>query len=196
MVMFFGLCNSPATFQTMMNFIYRDTILKYESQGTTIWVYIDNIGIATCTTLEDHIQAVTDVLRVAEKHDLFFSLNKCLFHVPEMDYLGVILGRGVTCMDPVKISSIKDWPMPTKVKDVCSFLGFCNFYRIFIKGFSKHAQPLNALTRKDMEWKWTTHEDKAFQTLKDLVTSEPVLAHPNQDQLFVLEVDASGTAID
>src|SRR5258708_22073095 len=79
-VMFFGLCNLPATFQTMMNFIYRDTILKYKSQGTTIRVYIDNIGIATRTTLKDHIQAITDVLQVAEQHDLFFSLKKCLFH--------------------------------------------------------------------------------------------------------------------
>src|SRR5258707_7053297 len=112
-----------------------------------------------------------------------------------MDYLGVILGRGVTHMDPVKISSIKDWPTPTKVKDVHSFLGFCNFYCIFIKGFSKHAQPLNTLTRKGIEWKWTEHEDKAFRTLKDLVTSEPVLAHPNQDQPFVLEVDTSGYTI-
>src|SRR5258707_10626122 len=108
---------------------------------------------------------------------------------------GVILGRGVTRMDPVKISGIKDWPTPTKVKDVRSFLGFCNFYHIFIKGFSKHAQPLNALTRKDAKWQWTEHEDKAFRTLKDLVTSEPVLAHPNQDHPFVLEVDASGYAI-
>src|SRR5260370_18186487 len=97
--------------------------------------------------------------------------------------------------DPVKISGIKDWPMPTKVKDVRSLLGFCNFYRIFIKGFSKHAQPLNALTRKDTEWRWTKHKEKAFQTLKGLVTSEPVLAHPNQDLPFTLEVNASRYAI-
>src|SRR5258708_21021163 len=112
-----------------------------------------------------------------------------------MDYLGVILGRGVTCMDPVKISGIKDWPTLTKVKDVHSFLGFCNFYHIFIKGFSKHAQPLNTLTRKDTEWRWMEHEDKAFQTLKTLVMSEPVLAHPNQDHPFVLKVNTSGYAI-
>src|SRR5258708_26744884 len=95
-----------------------------------------------------------DVLQVTKTHDLFFSLNKCLFHAPEMDYLGVILGRGVTCMDPVKISGIKDWPMPTKkAKDICSFLGFCNFYHIFFNGFSKHTQPLNPLTRKETDWK-------------------------------------------
>ena len=138
-VMFFGLTNSPAMFQTMMNLIYRDIILKHEALGTTIRVYIDDIGIATRTTLTDHIAAVRDVLHVAKTHDLFFSLDKCLFHAPEMDYLGVILGRGVTRMDPVKISGIKDWPMPTKVKDVRSFLGFCNFYCVFIQNFANHA---------------------------------------------------------
>ena len=102
-------------------------------------MYIDDIGIATRTTLDDHVQAVTDILQVAKTHDLYFSLEKCLFHAPEMDYLGVILGRGVTRMDPIKISGIRDWPTLAKVKDVHSFLGFCNFYCIFIKDFSKHA---------------------------------------------------------
>ena len=138
-VMFFGLTNSPATFQTMMDNIFRDVILKHKPLGTTIRVYIDDIGITTRTSLEDHIMAVRDVLSVSLAHNLFFSLEKCLFHAPEMDHLGVILGRGVTRMDPVQIFSIKDWPMPTKIKDVQSFLGFCNFYRIFIRGFANHA---------------------------------------------------------
>ena len=194
-VMFFGLTNSPATFQTMMDNIFRDVILKHEPLGTTIRVYIDDIGIATRTSLQDHVAAVHDVLSVALTHDLFFSLKKCLFHAPEMDHLGVILGKGVTRMDPVKIAGIKDWPTLTKVKDVHSFLGFCNFYRIFIRGFANHARPLNKLTRKDTPWQWGKEEDEAFRKLKDLVTSEPVLAHPDQEAPFELEVDASGYAI-
>ena len=138
-VMFLGLTNSPATFQTMMDNIFHDVILKHKPLGTTIRVYIDDIGVTTCTSLQDHIAAIHDVLVVALTHNLFFSLEKCLFHAPEMDHLGVILGRGVTHMDPVKISGIKDWPTPTKVKDVRSFLGFCNFYCIFIWGFATHA---------------------------------------------------------
>ena len=82
-VMFFGLTNSPATFQTMMYFIYWDVTLKHKALGTTIRVYIDDIGIATHTTLVDHIVAVQDILHVAQTHDLFFSLDKCLFHVPK-----------------------------------------------------------------------------------------------------------------
>src|SRR5258708_32742408 len=115
--MFFGLTNSLATFQTMMDCIFRDTVLKHEPLGTTIWVYIDDIGITTYTSLQDHIVAVRDVLMVSKAHNLF-SLEKCRFHALDMDHLGVILERGVTCMDPIKISGIKDWPTPTKVKDV------------------------------------------------------------------------------
>jgi hypothetical protein len=69
-------------------------------------------------------------------------------------------------MDPVKISGIKNWPTPSKVKDVRSFLGFCNFYRPFIRGFAHIAKPLNELTKKDVEWSWGTRQEDAFQTLK------------------------------
>src|SRR6266702_752206 len=105
-VMYFSLTNLPVTFQTMMNYIYHDVILKHKSKGTTIHVYMDDIGIATHTTLTDHILAVNDVLRVAYEHDLYFKPEKCLFHAPSMDYLGVILEKGVTRMDPVKIAGI------------------------------------------------------------------------------------------
>ena len=98
-------------------------------------------------------------------------------------------------MDPVKIAGIKDWPTPVKVKDVCSFLGFCNFYRAFIRGFASIAKPLNALTKKDQEWNWTSECQCAFDTLKSRVTSEPILAHPELDKQFELEVDTSGFAI-
>ncbi len=76
-VMYFGLTNSPATFQTMMNYIYRNVILKHEPLGTTIHVYMDDISIATRTNLDDHIWAVHDVLKVAQLHDLYFKPEKC-----------------------------------------------------------------------------------------------------------------------
>ncbi len=135
-VMYFGLTNSPATFQTMMNYIYREVILRHETRGTTIRVYMDDIGIATWTNLTDHIAAVRDVLQVAREHDLYFKPEKCLFHVPSMDYLGVILEKGVTRMDPVKIAGIDTWPMPKNVTEVRRAVGFFNFYCPFIKGFT------------------------------------------------------------
>jgi hypothetical protein len=76
--------------------------------------------------------SVCDVLHVAEKHNLYFKLSKCTFYASSIDYLGVIIEKGMTHMDPVKIAGIKNWPSPNKVKDVHSFLGFCNFYRPFI----------------------------------------------------------------
>jgi hypothetical protein len=129
LVMFFGLKNSPATFQNMMNYEYRDTIDYWNARGTAIRIYMDDIAIATSTNLEDHIKAVSAVFEVAERLDLYFKPEKCTFHAPRMDYLGVILEKGITRMDPIKIAGIKNWPTPTKVKDIRSFLGFCNFYR-------------------------------------------------------------------
>jgi hypothetical protein len=97
-------------------------------------------------------------------------------------------------MDPVKISGIKDWPMPKTIKDVRSFLGFCNFYRPFIRGFATVAHPLNELTRKDTPWAWETRQQQVFTTLKHRVTNEPILAQPVLNDQFDL-VDASGFAV-
>ena len=130
----------------MMNHIFRPIIAKHELLGTSIWVYMDDIAIATWTCDSDHTATVSDVLQLAANHDLYFKPEKCIFHAPRINYLGVILEKGVTSMDPVKIAAITDWPMPNKVKDVRSFLGFCNFYRTFIRGFASIAKPLNALT--------------------------------------------------
>ena len=135
-VMFFGLTNSPATFQTMMNHIFCPVIAKHKLLGTSIHIYMDNIAVATLTNDDDHTVAVTDVLALAAEHDLYFKLEKCLFHIPSINYLRVILEKGVTHMDLVKIAGIKNWQTLKKVKDICSFLGFCNFYHAFIKGFS------------------------------------------------------------
>ena len=74
-------------------------------------------------------------------------------------------------------------------------MGFCNFYRPFIRGFAHIARPLNELTKKDIEWNWTSRQEEAFNALKDRVTSEPVLAHPELDKQFEVEVDASGFAL-
>ena len=178
-----------------MNHIFRPVIAKHEFLGTSIHVHMDDIATATHTNDNDHTAAVHDILALAAEHDLYFKLEKCLFHIPSIDYLGVILEKRVTCMDLVKIAGIKNWPTLEKVKDIHSFLGFCNFYHTFIKGFSSFAQPLNALTKKDQTWAWTPEHQKAFDTLKAQVTSEPILAHPELDKQFELEVDMSGFAV-
>jgi hypothetical protein len=168
-VMYFSLCNSPATFQAFMNDIFRPTIAKHDLLGMAIRVYMDDITIATKVSLSPsqshaaHVAAVTDVLQVTLDNDLYFKPEKCVFHATSIDYLGVILEKGVTRMDPVKISGIKDWPTPKTVKDIRSFLGFCNFYRPFIRGFATVARPLNELTRKDASWAWDTRQQQCSQ---------------------------------
>jgi hypothetical protein len=200
-VMYFGLCSSLATFQAFMNKIFRPTIAKHDQLGTAIRVYMDNIAVTTKTFISPphahtaHVTAVTNVLQVALDHDLYFKPEKCVFHAPSIDYLGVILEKGVTRKDPVEISGIRDWPTPTSVKDIRSFLGFCNFYCPFIRGFASVARPLNELTRKDTMWTWTNRQQEAFTTLKQRVTSKPILAQPVLTDQFDLEVDASGFTV-
>ena len=112
-----------------------------------------------------------------------------------MDYLGLILEEGVTHMDPAKVAGIATWPTPTSVKQVRSFLGFCNFYQPFIYLFSHIAKPLNELTRKDTPWIWERRQQEAFKTLRKRITLEPVLKQPQLDQQFEVEVNASGYTV-
>ncbi len=112
-----------------------------------------------------------------------------------MDYLGVILEKGVTQMDPAKIAGVDTWPVPQMATEVQKALRFFNFYRPFIKDFASIARPLHKLTCKDQEWCWGTEEQEAFNALKKQVTTEPVLAHAKLDDQFELEVDASGYAV-
>ena len=111
-----------------MNHIFRDLHVCHLQSGTHIIVYMDDILIATSTTLAAHEKAVHDVLTRLEEHDLYLKPEKCVWETVSIDYLGVILEKGVTHMDPIKISGIADWPIPKTVKDIHSFLGFCNFY--------------------------------------------------------------------
>ena len=197
-VMMFGLCNSPATFQSFMNDRYQCAISKHEALGTFICIYMDNIAIATKVlgTPEEvraaHVTTISDVLVVAHDNNLYFKLEKCVFCASSIDYLGVILEGGVTRMDPIKVKGIRNWLTPQTIKDVRSFLGFCNFYHPFMKGFSAVACPLNELMRKGIEWKWGNPQQQAFKTLKCCVTTEPILTHPDPTKQYTLEVDALG----
>jgi len=160
-VMFFGLTNSPATFQTMMDDIFQDEV----AQGW-LRIYMDDMIIATEDDEVLHKLCVNHILDKLEKHDLFLKPEKCRFHQKEVEYLGVIIGNGTVKMDPVKVQGIANWPTPKSVKDVQSFLGFCNFYRIFIKNFSDIAHPLNNLTKKNELFIWNEECNAAFEELK------------------------------
>ncbi len=102
---------------------------------------MDDTIIATEDDPEEHASKVCHFLSKLQKHNLFLKPEKCKFHQKEVEYLGIIIGQGLVKMDPVKVKGITQWPTPTTVKDVRSFLGFCNFYHTFIPHFSNVAQP-------------------------------------------------------
>jgi len=188
LVMFFGLTNSPATFQTMMDDIFEELI----SEGVVV-VYLDDILIFT-ETLEEHRTVTRRVLALLEKHKLYLRPDKCEFERTTVEYLGVIISHNSVAMDPVKVAGVAEWPEPTNKKEVQSFLGFTNFYRRFIKDFSEHARPLFDLTRNDTKWHWGTNEQSAFDRLKRNVTSAPVLISPDSTKPFRIEADSSDFA--
>jgi hypothetical protein len=180
LVMFFGLTNSPATFQTMMNDIFRDLVLE----GVVV-VYLDDILIFT-ESLEEHREVTRRVLEILQRHKLFLKPEKCEFEKTEVEYLGVIVSHNSVQMDPVKVAGVMEWPIPTTKKELQSFLGFTNFYRRFIQGFSHHGRPLFDLTRKDVKWDWTAVEQSASTTSRaksPLLQSSHPLIIPNRSEL-------------
>jgi hypothetical protein len=118
-------------------------------------------------------------------------LKKCKFGVSEVDFLGLVLRAGEIAMDPTKLDGIKNWPTPTTVKEVRSFLGFANFYRKFINNYSDIARPLIDMTKKDKTWNWSGSCQNAFNRLKNIFLSEPVLRLPDPSKPFAIATDAS-----
>src|SRR5882724_6527131 len=189
LVMFFGLTNSPAMFQMMMNDIFKELIDK-----GVVTIYMDDILIFGGQTWEQHHKIVVRVLYILHKHHLYLKAEKCSFEQPTVKYLSLILSEGSMEMDPVKVAGVQDWPTPRNVTKVQSFIGFVNFYRHFVQDFSHIAKPLHQLTKKGEEWRWADKEQASFKELKCLITSTLILVQPNQDAPFQLETDASGYA--
>jgi len=143
LVMFFGMTNSPATFQTMMNDIFRTVI----AEGIVV-VYLDDILIFTKME-EEHERAVWRVLEILTEHKLFLRPEKYEFHRKQIEYLGLVISENKVAMDPVKVARVHEWPVPENWTDVQAFIGFANFYRRFIQDFSTIARPLFDLTHSD-----------------------------------------------
>jgi hypothetical protein len=189
-VMPFGLRNAPAVFQRMMNTQFADII----ATGKVI-IYMDDILVATVDDVMVHRGIVHRVLERLQELDLYLKPSKCQFEVRRIEFLGVILENGTVTMDPIKVAGVAEWKEPKNVKDVRKYLGFCNFYRRFIKGFSQIAKPLNTLLKKGVPWTWGKAEQEAFEELRTRVCEEPVLVQPDQKKQFEVEVDASNYAI-
>jgi RNase H-like domain found in reverse transcriptase/Reverse transcriptase (RNA-dependent DNA polymerase) len=187
LVMFFGLTNSPATFQTMMNNIFQDLI----NRGHII-IYLDDILIYT-ETMEEHRQMVQEVLNLLRSHKLYLKPEKCNWEKLEVEYLGHIISGSHIKMDPTKIEAISKWKEPQNKKELQSFLGFANYYRKFIEGYGSIAKPMTKLTG-NKPWTWGPDQQKAFDQIKKRMITEPILAIPQRHGKFKMEVDASDYA--
>ncbi|KAF7771012.1 hypothetical protein Agabi119p4_6986 [Agaricus bisporus var. burnettii] len=131
----------------------------------------------------------TRFLKIVEKHHLSFKRTKCEFNVSSTTVLGTVIGNGKAAMEEEKVKAIRDWAVPTTVKQVESFLGFANFYQRFIKNFSTIAQPLNELKSKNGEkWYWNNEQQQAFEQIKQAIASQPVLALPKDTGQFRVEI--------
>ena len=174
-VMSFGLCNAPSIFQETMNRV----LANYLRKG--VLVYMDDILIYA-KTQEEHARLLDEVLTVLSANDFYVKLSKCEFEKPELKYVGHIVGKEGVKVDPAKTQVVQDWPTPTSVKDVRSFLGLANYFRKFVQGYSTLVEPLTKLTRKEQVWTtqtWDSQCEKSFQGVKTALTHAPVLTMPD-----------------
>jgi hypothetical protein len=193
LVMPFGLCNAPATFQSYINDTLREFLDDFVS------AYIDDALVFSDTDEEHptHVRAVITKLRDA---GLQIDIDKSEFHVRETKYLGLIVGTEGLKMDPAKVEAIEKWERPQTIKDVQSFLGFANYYRQFIEKYSKVAAPLTDMTKglnkgvvkgTGLVFEWTPEAQLAFEQLKQAFVKEPILKHFDTDLPTLVETDAN-----
>ncbi|WZZ60551.1 hypothetical protein YC2023_060658 [Brassica napus] len=181
-VMPFGLTNAPAAFMRLMNEVFHDYLDKF------VIIFIDDILVYS-RSKEEHKEHLRLVMERLRNQKLFAKFSKCWKR--EIGFLGhIVSGEGVAA-DPEKVQAIREWPRPTIVTEVRSFLGLAGYYRKFVKDFSSIAKPLTKLTGKGVPFLWVEETEKAFKKLKEALTTAPVLALPEQGKPYTVYTDAS-----
>jgi len=167
----FGLVNAPAAFQAVMNKIFSKLLYK------CCLVYLDDILVFS-KTAEEHAQHLKDVLDVLKANKLTVALHKCTLNQASVLFLGHIIdGQGVAT-DPTKIAALQKFPVPTDVHKLRSFLGTCNYFRRFVRKYAEIVRPLTDLLKHNTAYVWSTNCQTAFDNIKLLLTTTPVLALP------------------
>jgi hypothetical protein len=180
----FGLTNAPGVFMSLMNGVFHEYLDKF------IQVFIDDILIYS-RTMEEHDEHLRLVLQCLRENKLFGKLSKCSFYQSKIHYLGHVISDEGIIVDPTKVEAIMEWPAPTNVPEVRSFMGLAGYYRRFIEGFSKIENPITELQKKNKKFVWTEKCTEAFQRLKELLTTTPILKVPDMDEDFLVCTDAS-----
>ena len=200
--MAFGLTNAPATFQRLMERCVGEMNLK------ECLIFLDDILVFS-QNFEEHLERLEAVFSRLKEHGLKLKPSKCEFFKTKVKYLGHVVSQDGVETDPDKISALSSWPVPTNIKALRSYLGFTGYYRRFIKDYAKIVKPLNDLLvghptqkpvskkkrRKSVPWEWGEAQQGAFETLKEKLSSPPILAYADFSKPFVLHTDASGEGL-
>jgi hypothetical protein len=198
LVMPFGLTNAPATFQAYINQALRGLV------DSCCIVYLDDILIFS-RSKEEHAIHLQQICQRLREFELYGNPKKCEFYKEQMEFLGFIINKDGIQMDPQRIRTIQEWKEspPQTYRDVQVFLGFCNFYRRFIRQYANHSRPLSQLLKGskngrksgDLKKEWGPEQQQAFLTLLDAFTEAPILRHYDPARQSKIETDASDVAL-
>src|SRR5215469_6783525 len=187
-VMPFGLKNAPATFQQVVDEIFKPYL------GEFVVAYIDDVAIYS-KTYEEHLTHTRKVFQLMREHGIYAKQVKCYFAQKEVPYLGHYVSEKGIRTNPAKVQAVRDYPEPKNLKQLRGFLGLAGYYRRFIKDFSKIAAPMNKLLKQGETFKWAPEQEEAKKLLAEVLTSAPVLKAPEYDKPFELSTDASNEGI-
>ena len=183
----FGLCNSPSTFSRVINLVLRGLNWK------TALAFLDDIVILG-KNFQDHLENLVEALNRFRQYGLKLKPKKCTFCLKKVEFLGRIVGENSIEISEKDIEAVKEWPTPKNTKYVERFLGLANYHRSFIQNFAELAVPLYGITGKKA-FHWGTEQEEAFRILKYKLVTPPVLTIPNARDEFILDTDASNTAV-
>jgi hypothetical protein len=188
LVMSFGLTKAPAHFTCLMNSVFMPELDKF------VAVFIDDILIYSKNE-EEHAKHLRIVLTRLREHQLYAKFSKCTFWLEEIQFLGHVLSANGIAVDPSRVKDILEWKPPTTVHQVRSFLGLAGYYRRFIPYFSNFVKPITSLLKNDTKFNWSSRCNEAFEQLKVLLTTAPVLAQPDIEKPFDVYCDTSGSGL-
>jgi hypothetical protein len=186
LVMSFGLTNAPAYFMYLMNSVFMNELDNF------VVVFIDDILIYSKNEAK-HAKHLRIVLQRLRDHKLYAKFSKCEFWLDSVKFLGHTISKEGISVDPRKVQEVMDWKPPKSVHQIRSFLGLAGYYRRFIPDFSRIAKPMTELLKKGVKFVWSEECDKAFHTLREHLTSAPVLTQPDMSKPFEVFCDASST---
>jgi hypothetical protein len=180
LVMPFGLSYAPGTFQRLMNKVLQDFL------GDFVAVYLDDVIIYSKGSFEMHMDHICQVFKAIRNANLKIKLKKCYFCLPNIHFLGHVVGRNGIRPDPEKIIKVKNFPRPTNLTQLRAALGLFSYYRKFIKDFSRIARPMLTLLKKDEPFLWGDKQQIAFDRLKEMLIKAPILSYPDFNRPFII----------